>query len=153
MSTDWNIANFSSLDQANEAALAALENEQRKLGDLTKVIDEETVTVRSKDRSVSMTFDGRGEVTGITFNGTKYRTMAPPELAHVLIETIRAGREQCVQKLASVMGQPLPGIDFTELASGKVRPDEIFEKLLSPFLGDDLGGVVGRPAKNSQEGN
>jgi DNA-binding protein YbaB len=151
--TDWNAANFRSLDEAGEAALAALEREQRKLADVTRVIDEETVTVRAKDRSLSITLDGRGEVTNIAFNGTKYRAMAPAELAHLLVETIRAGRAQCVQKMAEAMGQPsLPGIDFAELASGNVNPMEVFDKLITPFLGEDFGGIVGRPGRESREG-
>ncbi|EWM19092.1 YbaB/EbfC family nucleoid-associated protein [Kutzneria sp. 744] len=150
---DWNAANFRSLDEASEAALAALEREQRKLADVTRVIDEETVTVRAKDRSLSITLDGRGEVTNIAFNGTKYRAMAPAELAHLLVETIRAGRAQCVQKMTAAMGQPaLPDIDFAELASGNLNPMEVFDKLITPFLGEDFGGIVGRPGKESREG-
>ncbi|GAA3440167.1 YbaB/EbfC family nucleoid-associated protein [Kutzneria kofuensis] len=152
--TEWNLANFRSLDEANEAALAALEREQTKLAELTKVIEEENVTVRSKDRSLSMTFDGRGELTNISFNGVKYRSMAPAELAHLLVETIRSGRAQCVRKMADVMGESIvPGIDFTELATGKVNPMDVFEKLISPFVGDDFGsGVVGRATREPQGG-
>jgi DNA-binding protein YbaB len=154
MTDDWNFANFRSLDDASEAAMAALEREQRKLANLTKVIDEETVTVRAKDRSLAITLDGRGEVTNIAFNGTKYRTMAPAELAHLLVETIRTGRAQCAQKLTEAMGQPqLPGIDFSELASGKVNPMEVFDKLITPFLDENFtDGIVGRRGKESREG-
>jgi DNA-binding protein YbaB len=154
MTDDWNLANFRSLDEASEAALAALEREQRKLAEVTRVINEETVTVRAKDRSLTVTLDGRGEVTNIGFNGVKYRSMAPAELSHLLVETIRTGRAQCAQKMAEVMGQsPLPDIDFAELASGKVNPMEVFDQIITPFLDEDFaGGIVGRPGKASREG-
>jgi DNA-binding protein YbaB len=145
---DWT-AQYKSLEEANEAALASLEREQRKLADVTKAMDEATTTVKAKDRSLTVDFDGRGEITAISFHGTKYRNMAPAELSHVLLETIRTGRAQCVQKLTEAMGQDLlPGVNFADLASGRMKADEIMEKVISPFLGDSYGdGIIGRKLK------
>jgi hypothetical protein len=149
---EWNAADYKSVDEATDAALAALDREHRKLLDVTTAINEASTTVKSKDRSISMDFDGRGEITGITFHGSKYRSMAPAELSHVLLETIRAGRDECMQKMAAAMGgELLPGINFADMAAGKVDAEEVFQKLVSPFLGDDLGdGILGRPAKDSK---
>lgn len=147
--TDWT-AQYKSLEEANEAALASLEREQRKLADITKTMAEATTTVKAKDRSLTIDFDGRGEITAISFLGTKYRGMAPAELSHVLLETIRAGRAQCLQKLTDAMGQDLlPGINFADLASGKMNADEIMEKVVSPFLDESYGdGILGRKNKS-----
>lgn len=150
---DWS-AEYGSVEEAGEAALSALDREHRKLTDVTNMIDEESTSVRSKDRSVSMDFDGRGEITAITFHGTKYRGMAPAELSHLLLETIRAGRAQCMQKVADAMGEDfLPGISFADLATGKMDAEDIFQKLVSPFLGDEAGdGILGRSPKDAQGG-
>lgn len=146
--TDWS-TEYRTVDEATEAALASLEHEQRKLAEVTRTMSEETTTVRSKDRSLTIDFDGRGEVTGITFPGAKYRTMAPAELSHLLVETIAAGRAQCVRKLAEVVGEDLlPGVNFADLASGKVSPEEIFGKVVSPFLDET---ALGRPAKGGND--
>lgn len=145
---DWT-AQYKSLEEANEAALASLDREQRKLSDITKTLSEAVTTVKAKDRSLTVDFDGRGEITAITFQGSKYRNMAPAELSHVLLETIRIGRAECVQKLTEAMGQDLlPGVNFSDLASGKLNAEEILEKVVSPFLGDSYGdGILGRKNK------
>jgi hypothetical protein len=150
---DWS-AEYGSVEEAAEAAMSSLDREHRKLTDVTNMIDEESTTVRSKDRSVSMDFDGHGEITAITFHGTKYRGMAPAELSHLLLETIRAGRAQCMQKVADAMGEDfLPGISFADLANGKMDAEDIFQKLVSPFLGDEAGdGILGRSPKDTQGG-
>ncbi|MFD8500454.1 YbaB/EbfC family nucleoid-associated protein [Amycolatopsis sp. NPDC059657] len=147
--TDWT-DQYKSLEEANEAALASLEREQRKLSDITKTMSEATTTVKAKDRSLTVDFDGRGEITAINFHGTKYRGMAPAELSHVLMETIQSGRAQCLQKLADVMGEDiLPGVNFADLASGRMNAEEILDKVVSPFLGDTYGdGILGRKSKD-----
>jgi DNA-binding protein YbaB len=119
--------------------------EQRKLHDLDKKVEQEKTVVHAKDRSLSMTFDGRGELTSMTFNGEKYRKLAPPALAHTIVETFRAGRTESMEKLSGMMGAPvLPGLDFKGLATGKVSPAEIFDSLLSPALEAMTDGVIGR---------
>lgn len=142
---DWS-GQFRNLDEATEAALDALAHEQRKLETFSQQMVENTTTTRSKDRSFTIDFDGRGEVTGITFHGTQYRTMAPAEFSHLLVETIRTGRAECLRKLSEVVGEELlPGVSFTDLASGKLRPDEIFDKVVAPLAGEGFdGGLLGR---------
>ena len=96
---------------------------------------------------LSMTFDGRGELTGVTFHGTRYRSIAPAELAHVLVETFREGRAQSMAKLNSFMGSSmLPNVDFTQqhdgawgndnrarisrvaMCRGRIKPRRIFRR-------------------------
>ncbi|WP_394617272.1 YbaB/EbfC family DNA-binding protein [Lentzea sp. JNUCC 0626] len=142
---DWE-RQFKELENANEDALASFERERRKLADVTKKLAEEITEVRSKDRSLTVEFDGRGEITAINFHGAKYRSMPPAEFSHVLLETIRVGRAQCVQKLTESIGEDiLPGVSFADLASGKLDANEILDKVVSPLLGDGYGdGILGR---------
>ncbi|MDT7783365.1 MAG: hypothetical protein QOF58_1784 [Pseudonocardiales bacterium] len=150
---DWS-AEYRSVNEAAEAALADFEREHRRIAEVNTTIAEASTTTRAKDRSLSIDFDGRGEITAITFHGTKYRSMAPTELAHVLLETIRAGRAECVRKMSEAMGDDfLPGISFADLASGKLDSEDVFQKLVEPFIGDGVGeGILGRSPKNSQGG-
>jgi DNA-binding protein YbaB len=150
--TNWD--QFSSVDQAAEAALAAMEAEQRKLRDMEQKIAEETTTVRSKDRSLSMTFDGRGELTGLKFHDTAYRSMAPAQLANTIVETLNTGRAQCMEKLNGLVGgEVMPGVDFMGLASGKTSASEIFDSLMAPIWDEavDSGGVLGRSVQDKDE--
>lgn len=121
-------------DRDADGALAALEDEQRRLGDLDRVWKEETTTVRSRDQSFSMTFDGRGDLSDMSFNGTRYRTLAPAELAHLIVATLQAGRLQSLEKMAATMSGSLPGVDFLGLATGKVEPRAVLDALIKPVF-------------------
>lgn len=126
--------------------------EQRRMRDLDRTIAEETTTVRSKDRSLSMTFDGRGELTSMAFNGSKYRSMAPAELAHVIVETLQTGRAQATEKLNEQLGSAsVPGVDIAGLASGRTSPSEVFESLLSPMLDDALGDLLPEQGAHTEQ--
>lgn len=151
--TDW-FSQYRTLEEATEAAMASVEREQRKISELTRQMNENTTTVRSKDRSFTIDFDGRGEIIGINFVGTRYRTMAPAEFSHLLVQTIKSGKALCMQKLADSMGDELlPGVTFTDLASGDMSVEEVFEKVVSPFLGEEYSdGILGRPAADEKEG-
>ncbi|GAA5151919.1 MULTISPECIES: YbaB/EbfC family nucleoid-associated protein [Amycolatopsis] len=136
-----------------DAAMSLLEKEQRRLKELSRMWQEERTTVHAKDRSLSMTFDGRGELVDMAFNGSKYRTIAPAELAHLIVETLRQGRAQSVEKMSRLMGSDaLPGVDIAGLATGKVDVNEVLESLVAPMLNgvaDD--GVLGKPARRTGE--
>ncbi|GAA3366784.1 YbaB/EbfC family nucleoid-associated protein [Saccharopolyspora gregorii] len=82
--------------------------EQRKLAEIGEVRQNETTTVQAKDRSLEMTFDGGGELSELKFNGTKYRNMAPAQLAHVIVETLQQGRAQAMAKMTAYHGIRCP---------------------------------------------
>jgi len=125
------MVNWNSADEAWEA----FEDEARKLGELGKLWAEASTTVRTKDHSLEMTFDGRGEPVDLVFNGSKYRQLAPAQLAQTILETLRKGRAQAQEKMAELMGTPdIPGLDVNGLITGKVRPDELINALVGPML-------------------
>jgi len=143
-------------DQLLDDAIATLEAERRKIGELGKVWDEERTTVRAKDQSFSMTFDGRGELIELVFNTSKYRTLAPAKLASGIVETLQRGRAESMEKVNKVMGKSsIAGMDLQGLATGKVDPLEMINSLIAPMMEglDSLGGapVVGR-ANRKQDG-
>jgi hypothetical protein len=150
---DWT-SSFGS-DAGIEEAMAALEAEKSKLEKLGQLWQEERTTVRAKDHSLSMTFDGRGDLVELVFNESKYRSMAPAQLASVVLETLRKGRSQSLQKMTELMGTgSVHGMDMGALVSGKFDPMEMMDALISPIM--EAGGlgdsVVGRKPRRSDGG-
>lgn len=118
-----------------ENAWAQVAEETRKLAELGRHWDEASTTVRAKDHSLEMTFDGRGELVDLVFNTSKYRAMPPAKLAAVIVETLREGRSRSQQQLNELMGfGNVPGLDLEGLATGKVRPDEMLDALMAPMM-------------------
>jgi hypothetical protein len=145
---DWNSADP---ERAMDAAMTMFENESRKLADLGRHWDEASTTVRAKDHSLELTLDGRGELVDLVFNSAKYRAMPPAQLAKVIVDTLRAGREQAQQKMNELMGVPdVPGLDLRGLASGQVRPDEMINALIGPMFDtlNDFGVDTPRPKQH-----
>lgn len=123
-------------DGGVEEALATLEREREKIGRLSELWREGRTTIRAKDHSLSMTFDGRGELVDLTFNESKYRQLAPAQLANAVVETLQRGKAECMAKMSEVMGSGgLSGIDYGEVASGKADPQQVLESLIGPMLG------------------
>ncbi|UMP06959.1 YbaB/EbfC family DNA-binding protein [Amycolatopsis sp. EV170708-02-1] len=133
------------LDKGLDEAMATLDAERRKLAELGKVWEEGRTTVRAKDKSFEMTFDGRGELIEMVFNQSKYRTLAPAQLAAAIVETLQRGKAETMAKMTEVMGTgagTLPGIDIDAIASGKIDPMEMLNSLIGPMF-DGIGGVDG----------
>ena len=148
---DWDSA---SPAHAAEDAWAAVDRETRKLAELGRHWDEASTTVRAKDHSLEMTFDGRGELVDLVFNTSKYRAMPPAKLAAVIVETLAEGRRQAQQKMSDLMGlDEVPGLDLNGLVTGQVRPDELVNALMGPMLRtlEDFG--VDMPAPNQRTEN
>ncbi|SDT66425.1 YbaB/EbfC family nucleoid-associated protein [Actinoplanes derwentensis] len=118
-----------------EAMLVKLAEEQRKLEDFQRKMNEATTVVESSNKMVTATFDGRGELTGLTFNTTRYRTMSPTELASTMLETLRRGRGTAFGKIDEMTGgDVLPGIKFGDLAAGKVDINDVVGTLLTSAI-------------------
>ena len=136
--TDWNSMDA---EAALENAWSMFERESQRLAELGRHWDEATTTVRAKDHSLDMTFDGRGQLTDIVFNPAKYRAMPPAQLASVLIETLRAGQAEAQAKINELMGtSSVPGLDLEGLSTGQIRPDQMIAALLEPVR-ETLDGV------------
>ena len=124
-----------------DTALAMLEEEQRKLADVQRRMKEASTTVESANKMLTAKFDGRGELVSLTFKNTKYRSMAPAELATAITETVRSGRKQALHKVGDLMGgDVLPGISFSDVMAGDVDFNTIASGLLSSSL--DLPGLA-----------
>lgn len=136
--TEW--MSKAQADRMVDEAMSVLDRERGKLAELGKIWGEE-ITVRAKDQSLAMTFDGRGELRDLAFLGSKYRTMAPAQLAHTIMETLQRGRAESMARVNEVMG--VEGFDVTGLATGKIDPLEMVNELIAPMMrgfDDQLNG-------------
>lgn len=147
--TEW-----MSKDQADrmvDEAMSVLDRERGKLAELGKVWEEQT-TIRARDQSLAMTFDGRGELVDLTFMGTKFRTMAPAQLAHTIMETLQRGRAESMARINEVMGvDAVEGFDIAGLASGKIDPLEMVNELIAPMM-RGFDGVADQLTANTRGG-
>ncbi|MCG8916457.1 YbaB/EbfC family DNA-binding protein [Actinokineospora sp. PR83] len=137
---NWSSMSEADLRRMADDAMADLDRERAKLGELGRLWDENT-TVHAKDRSLSMTVDGRGELLEMAFTGGKYKSMPPAQLAHVIVETLGRAKAESMAKISEAMGDPgVPGLDVAGIASGKVDPMEMVNSLLGPML-EGIGGL------------
>lgn len=134
-------------DRMVDEAMSALDTERRKLAELGRVWEEQT-TVRAKDNSLTMTFDGRGELVDVAFRGEKYRTLAPAQLAATILETVHRGRTEAVARMTEVMG----GAPEDGLATG-FDPVAMVDELIGPMLKgfDELGAVESKAGTDTEE--
>jgi hypothetical protein len=130
--TEW--MSKAQADRMVDEAMSVLDRERGKLAELGKVWGEQT-TIRAKDQSLTMTFDGRGELLDLAFMGTKFRTMAPAQLAHTIMETLQRGRAESMARINEVMGtDAVEGFDIAGLTSGKLDPLEMVNELIAPMM-------------------
>ncbi len=125
----------SSVQQQLDAALGEYEEQVRALREFHDNVAQASTVVHSKDRMLTMTFTGQGELEKLTINNNGYRTMAPNELAAAITETLAAGRAQALEKLGGMFGgQTLPGVSFGDLAAGRSDPNKVLEAILGSAL-------------------
>jgi DNA-binding protein YbaB len=126
-------------------ALAELEEQRRKLTEMQRAMTTTTTKVHARDRLLTVTFDGRGDVTKIEFDGFRYRKLAPGELGKLIVDTIAAGRRQAIEKIGAMMGgDPLPGVSFTDLATNARPAAEVLDSFLGAALDRLPAHVRGR---------
>jgi DNA-binding protein YbaB len=129
------IPSASSVQQQLDAALGDYEKQMRALNEFRDNAASASTVVHSKDRMLTMTFTGHGELQKVTVNSNGYRSMAPNELATAISETVAAGRTQALEKMAGMFdGQALPGVSMGDLVSGRADPGSVLEAVLGSML-------------------
>ncbi len=111
-----------------QEALDELRRSQERLRSLRTDMQSKATKVTSKDGMVTVTLDGRSEVTSIAFNTAKFRRMAPAELSAVLVETISRARSEGRTRVIDAYRSMFPeGTDIDAIMSGKFNVDKIFD--------------------------
>ncbi|HUZ26733.1 MAG TPA: YbaB/EbfC family nucleoid-associated protein [Streptosporangiaceae bacterium] len=105
------------LRRHQEGLLAA----RKKLADVS-------TKMTSKDHSVTVTVNERGQLSSISFNSQKFRRMAPAELGSMLVETIAKAQEESRQLVLRTFQPFLPkGFDLPGLMAGNSDLSKMFE--------------------------
>jgi hypothetical protein len=92
---------------------------------------EARTTVEDKEKLLSATVGGHGELCEITFHGTAYRELAPAELANLIVTTVRQARDRA-QRTALAGTAKLTG-DLSRLSDTARRArsiDELIEGIV-----------------------
>ena len=121
-----------------EQALADLERQKAAVGRLQQDLADAETTIAPKSRAISVTVDGRGELTGVRFPTTAYRTMAPAELGKLITDTIGEAREQARLKAAEIFAEVMPtGVPVLEMLKGPVDYNSVAARIRA--AGDETG--------------
>lgn len=111
-----------------QEAVNELRRSQERLRSLRDQMQSKATKVTSKDGMVTVTLDGRSEVTSIAFNTVKFRRMAPAELSAVLVETINRARSEGRARVIDAYRSMFPnGMDLDAVMTGKFNMDKMFD--------------------------
>jgi DNA-binding protein YbaB len=111
-----------------EEATAELRRQQERLQGVRSQLRDSTSKVTSKDGMITVTLDGRGEISSIAFNTAKFRRMAPAELGAALVEVIGRAQAQARQQVADAYRSFIPaGLNMDDLLAGKADFTRMFD--------------------------
>ncbi|MGW2014591.1 YbaB/EbfC family nucleoid-associated protein [Streptomyces sp. NPDC001927] len=131
------------MEQRIAQAMAELEAVQKAVAEAEAELSEASVTVRSKDRSVEVTVGPQGELTGLRFLGTAYRTMEAGTLAVAVLDAAGQARSQMARQIKDTF-EPLtrPSATVPELHGIDVD----WTKIFGPDVLDEDGDEADDPA-------
>ena len=111
-----------------EEAVNELRRSQERLRSLRKEMQSKATKVTSKDGMITITLDGKSEITSIVFNTAKFRRMAPAELGAALVETINRARNEGRARVIDAYKSMFPtGMDLDAIMTGKFSVDKMFD--------------------------
>jgi DNA-binding protein YbaB len=128
-----------------EQRLAELAEKRELLATIQNKVQTQKSTATSKNRSIAVTVDSRGEILEIDFKSKGYRTMAPKELSALIIETVRAAREQAMAKMLADFAPVIPErMPINDMLAGKVD----FEAMMRDALQFGPDEIIDEPRHN-----
>ncbi|MFD0584820.1 YbaB/EbfC family nucleoid-associated protein [Dactylosporangium darangshiense] len=121
---------------------AEIQQQKVAISDFERHIAEAQTTVTAKNRAVSVTVDGRGELVDMKFPTNSYRTMAPAEFAQLLVETVGTARDQARNSAAALLQNLLPGrLPIADMLRGPVNFDSMMADVMKD-LNEPLPGMA-----------
>jgi DNA-binding protein YbaB len=109
----------SAFESALNDMMAQMEKQREDLMRLQQSAGDVNVTARSKRRQVSVTVNGAGDIVDLKFHGHTYQTLAPNDLAKIILETIADARVQARERLWHNAADALPaGVDIDAVLAG-----------------------------------
>ncbi|MFE9426018.1 YbaB/EbfC family nucleoid-associated protein [Kitasatospora sp. NPDC006697] len=86
-----------------EQAMITLREQQAKLAETTRELQNATATVTTKDRMVTAVVGAQGQVVSLTFHTTGYRSMAPAQLGTLLADLLNEARADLGDQVLAAM--------------------------------------------------
>jgi DNA-binding protein YbaB len=119
-----------------QAAIANLRAEQTRIQAATDRMTAVTGSSSSKDRMVTATVDGQGRLVELKLTGTRYRQLAPAELAARIARTVRSAQDDAARTAATALAELLPaGLGFP--VDGGLDLGAMFDTAVSAMASDD----------------
>jgi hypothetical protein len=110
-----------------QQALDELRVQRERLARAQTQLAGSATKVTSKDHLLTVTLDERGDLASLVFHGTRYRRVAPTELAAVVVETLRTARAQALERMTELFAPFFPaGMPLQDLMRGDVDLDAMF---------------------------
>jgi DNA-binding protein YbaB len=131
-------------------ATAELRRQQERLQKISAQLRETKTKIKSKDGMITVTLDGRGELSSIAFNTVKFRRMAPAELGAALVQVIGEARAHARDQIMSAYRPLIPsGAGMDDLLAGKGNLNRMFDdafRRAEDMLAHGPGGDLRRAA-------
>jgi DNA-binding protein YbaB len=132
----------SPLQNKIEQAYAEFEQQKVAISGFEREVAAAQTTVTAKNRAVSVTVDGRGDLVEIKFPTNLYRTMAPAELGSLLVETTKTARDQARESAADMFRGLVPaGVPVLDMLNGSVDFDEMMREAMR-VVNESLPGMT-----------
>ncbi len=120
--------------------------------ELQKQLGGTSATIRSRDRSVSVTVDARGQLTALKFESKDYRTMEPAELSELILDTLGKARDKVMAETRQLMSPFLPqGTALADVAEGKLDWTKLLPE--KPRTPEEIRKLLAAPAPAPEEGD
>lgn len=130
-----------------------IEQQQDKLADFQRRIAETSTVVDSRNKALTVTLDGHGELQDLKFNTTAYRSMAPAELSALILETLQKARGQSLDTMQEVMDDAGVGgnVNVKDLTSEETDFSAVLGKIMEPSVDalQELDASTGRSDGNA----
>jgi len=91
-----------------DAVLADLRAQREKIREFDAAMAVRKTVVTSKNRMVSATVDSKGKLVELSFKGNRYRSMAPAELASLIVETVGTAQENALKETLTAAAELIP---------------------------------------------
>ncbi len=84
----------------------------------------------AKNRLVTATVDGTGQLTELKFHTDGYRSMAPAELSAAIVEVVGRAQRQMADRVAQIYEPFAPeGVDTHAAMRGELDPEETLRRM------------------------
>lgn len=86
-----------------DAAMGRIEEVQRSAEEMRSRLATAVYKATARNKMLTVTVDGKGELQGLSFRGDAYRQLPPAELGNLIVETVARARQSSLSKaMASV---------------------------------------------------